>query len=122
MKYKSKIYAKALMNILMDKAVDKDEVVKRFLKLLEKNGDLKKTKEIVALAEKLFVKKTGIKKIVLETARSIKIKNLLNNIFGPNDLIVEKINPEIVAGVKIIVDDEQQLDFSLQSKLNQIFS
>lgn len=122
MKYKSKIYAKALIDIVTDKKVDQSKIIGRFFKLLEKNGDMKKVKEIVALAEKLFFKKTGKKKIVLETARDIKIKNLLNNIFGLNNFIVEKINPEIVAGVKIIVDGEQQLDFSLQSKLDKIFS
>lgn len=119
MKIKPKIYAVALAEAITS---GKEKIASNFLNILEKNGDLKKAKEIIALAEKLFIKKTGGKKIILETAREVGSEDLLKMISGKNDVVVNKINPEIIAGVKIVVDDEKQLDFSLQNKLNKIFS
>src|SRR3989344_4186362 len=58
-------------------------IVANFLKLLEANGDMKKAKEIIALAEGLFLKKTGNKKIVLETARPLNSRSVFKK-FTPN--------------------------------------
>lgn len=37
------------------------------------------------------------------------------------DIVEEKINPILVAGLKVIVNGERQLDMSLAHKLNNIF-
>ena len=65
MKIKSKIYAEALAELMTEKktADEENKISERFLKFVEKNGDLNKLKEIVALAEDLFIKKTGRRKI-----------------------------------------------------------
>ena len=82
---------------------------------------MKKAKEIIALAEGLFLKKTGNKKIVLETARPLNSRSVFKKIKKEGDIIEEKINPELIAGIKIIVNNSRQLDFSLRKKLQQIF-
>ena len=46
---------------------------------------------------------------------------MLKDFFKKGDSIEEKINPEIIAGVKIVIDHEKQLDVSLQKKLQQLF-
>lgn len=76
MNYKSKFYASALVNSLLDKKADGNKIKNNFLKLLEKNQDFKKVGEIMVLAENMFLKKTGNKKIVLETARKIDTENI----------------------------------------------
>ncbi len=118
-RYKSKIYAEALVNSFFGKADDK-KIVNNFLKLLEKNQDLKKAREIIALAESLFLKKLGNKKIILETARKVDAKNLIKSFVKKGDIVEEKINSKLIAGIKIIVNNNKQLDFSLASKLNKI--
>ena len=120
MKIKSKIYAEALVSSIIEKK-SKDVVV-RFIKLLEKNGDIKKAKEIISLAESLFLKKTGNKKIVLEVAREMEKPALVKD-FGvaKGDIVEEKINPSLIAGIKVIINNERQLDFSLKNKLDKIF-
>jgi F0F1-type ATP synthase delta subunit len=122
MKIKPKIYAEALAQIMAERksAQEKEKIVEKFLKLLEKNGDMGKAKEILAFAENLFIKKTGRRKVVIETARKADKKALLKEIEMAGDIVQEKINPELIAGIKIIIND-QQLDLSLQKKLQTIF-
>jgi len=123
MKYKSKLYAQALAEILAEKKLvltDK-KLVDNFLNLLAKNGDLKKAKEIIALAETIYLKKSGNKKFILETARELGKNNILKGFAKEGDALVHKISPEMVAGIKITINNEKQLDFSLQKKLNEIF-
>ncbi len=121
MRYKSKIYAEVLVDLITGKKVEENKIINNFLKLLEKNGDMKKAKEIISLAEAIFLKKTGNKKIILETARKIDTKNIVKDFIKKGDVVEEKINPEIISGIKIIINNEKQLDFSLFKKLNEIF-
>lgn len=106
MKYKAKDYARAIAGV---KKFDP----KVFLRLLEKNGDLKKAKAIIAELEKL-----NHRKVVIETAR--KTKTTWD--FGKNDIVEEKVNLELVAGAKITINGEKQIDFSLKNKLEKIFN
>ncbi len=123
MKYKSKIYAEALAGLLSDKKKSPDEskIAKNFLKLLEKNQDMKKAKEIVAMAENLLLKKTGNKKIILETARKVDAKYFIDSFIKKGDIIEEKLNPELIAGIKIIINNEKQFDNSLSGKLKKLY-
>lgn len=123
MKYKAKKYAEALAGAITKPGADADKISKNFLKLLEKNGDMKKAKEILALAESLFIKKTGRRKVVVETARKMKAKqkDLVESLAHKGDIVEEKINPDLLAGIKIIINDEQ-LDLSMQRKINNLFS
>jgi len=122
MKIKPKVYAEALTELMLLKksAGDQEKIVKGFLKLLEKNGDIRKAKEILAKAQDLFIKKTGRRRVVLETARKADKKAFLKEIEMAGDIVEEKISPELVAGIKITINDEQ-LDFSLNKKLQNIF-
>lgn len=132
MKYKAKQYAEALVEIMLParhnaKALggeekDNAKLVAGFLTFIKKNRDEKSLREILKLAEKLYFKKTGNKKIILETARPFNFKNsdLLNNLVKKGDVVTERINKDLIAGVKIVVNEERQLDFSLFKKLQEI--
>lgn len=124
MKYTSKMYATALVQMISGRRdgaqVKKD--ITGFLDFLAKNGDMKKAREIIGLAEDIFYKKTDKRKIILEIARKIEKKNLLKDFFQPGDMVQEKINPELVAGIKVMIKNDKQLDFSLKNKLDNIFN
>lgn len=113
MKHKASVYAKALAI-----ADPKKFKMESFLRLLEKNGDAKKLKEVIALAEKMLLAKNGNKKIVIETARPLKKKIAIAK---KGDVVEEKISPGLIAGMKVIVDGERQLDFSMKNILDNIF-
>lgn len=125
MRYKARDYAKALVELLLKETtpINEKKFLALFLKLLEKNGDIVKAKEIIILAEILFFKKTNRKKIILETARKMdsKQKESLSKLAKEGDILQEKINKELIAGVKIIIDNEKQLDVSMQKTLENIF-
>lgn len=137
-KYSPKMYAKALVELISGKQTPADgrsggaglsrvslqikKNIAGFLDFLAKNGDMKKAGRAVFLAENLFYEKTGQRKIILETARKIEKKNLLKDFFQQGDMVKEKINPELIAGIKIMINSNKQLDFSLSKKLNEIFT
>jgi len=134
MKYKTKDYAKALADILSDpafakatagdeKKIDENKISGGFIKLLERQNDLKKSKEIIELAEFLLAKKNNKKLVTFETARKLSEaqRKMLLKSTEAGDIIKEKINPELMAGVKIIVDNEKQLDQTLLKKINSLF-
>lgn len=120
---KVKIYAKALSEIFMKKGVDEKKIVNNFLKLLVKNGQEKKAKEILNLAEDLLLQKQGKRKITFQTARKTTIsqRKLLESFVRKGDVVKEKINSELIAGVKIIINDSKQFDASMQKKLQELF-
>ena len=124
MKYKVKDYAKALAEILADKKADEKKVIEGFVKLLQKEGLQSKADQIIGEAEILHAKKRGKKEVVLETARKLtdSQKKLLGKFIENGDIVKEKINSELIAGVKIIVNNEKQIDFSMKNKINKIFS
>src|SRR3989344_841986 len=124
MKSKPKIYARVLVDVMMSKKNTGNEkkIVDNFLKLLKKNVDVKNAMEIIRLAEVFILQKTGNKKITLETAREIGRKNIFKEIVRRHDIVEEKIDPELIAGIRITVNGEKQLDFSLKNKLDKIFN
>ena len=123
MKYKTKDYAKALVEILSEGKLNDKKISQGFIKLLERQNDFKKSKEIIDLAEFLLAKKNKKKSVIFETARELsesQRKTLLKST-EKGDIVKEKINPELIAGVKIIVDNEKQLDQTLLKKINNLF-
>ena len=123
MKYTTKNYANALVEFLSEGKIADKKISQGFIKLLERQNDLKKSKEIIELAEFLLAKKNNKKSVTFETARKLSEaqRKILLKSTEPGDIIKEKINPELIAGVKIIVDNEKQLDQTLLKKINNLF-
>jgi len=117
-----KLYAKALAEVLSKKGIDEKKIVNNFIKLLVNTGYEGKSKEILDLAEDFILAKKGKKKITFETARKTTPgqKKIMSSFVEKGDVVTEKINPELIAGIKIIINDSRQFDSSMQSKLNKI--
>jgi F0F1-type ATP synthase delta subunit len=124
MKYAPAIYAKALADVI-DRTGAKEEaaVSRNLLALLERNGDRHALSRILAETERLLRKKNGERRIVIESARPLApddMKKLLK-LAKPDDTIETAIVPELIAGVRITVDDEDQFDGTLKTKLRTLF-
>jgi F0F1-type ATP synthase delta subunit len=124
---KTKLFAKALAEIISEGKVADKIIINNFVKFLVSAGYEGKTlagqaKEILGLAEDILLQKQGKRKITFETARETTAsqKKLLDSFVKKGDIIKEKINPELIAGIKIIINDSQQFDSSMQSKLSKI--
>lgn len=124
MKHSPQIYAKAFSGIASEPSADKraNVLVKNFLKLVEKNNDQRQLKKIFQEAEKLVREKTGKRKIILETARPVKkLDGAVKKFIKKGDILEEKINPDLIAGLRIILNDERQFDGSMAKKIKQLF-
>lgn len=122
MKYTPNIYAKAFSGIILKPPVRGGDLTKNFIALVKKNNDQHLLKKIYKQAEKIVREKSGKKKIILETARNIKNSNrIIKKIAKKGDIVEEKNNPNLLAGIKIIVNDEIQFDGSMQNKINSLF-
>jgi F0F1-type ATP synthase delta subunit len=133
MKYSTHLYSKALAEVIAAAKpvaatkpaheVRQTLIAKNFLALVRKNGDEAHLRRILEEAGKLVCAKEGTQKVILETARTLgrAQKESLQSFVKKGDVIEEKINPELVAGVRIIVDDEMQFDGSLRGKLDRLF-
>lgn len=119
----NKAYAEILLEIIEGEkdSIKAKKKLKKFLDFLTERKDMKRIERIIESAEDLFYRRTGKKKITIETARKLSNINVFRDSFGKGDVIMEKLNPSLVAGVKIIINNDKQLDFSLKKKLESIF-
>ena len=123
MKYSVATYARALVESV---ASSKDDagIVKRFMALLVRNGDEAVASKIVSVASAQLAKKNGGRSVVIESARplhSAQRAHIMKS-FSSNDIVEEKINPSLRAGVRIMIDGEQLIDASLSHKLQKLFN
>lgn len=120
MKYTINNYVGAFTETV--KKVSQERAVEGFVKLLKKTGDIKHSKKIIEAVYKKLVNEKGGKWVNVETARESALKQeKLKYNFSEKDYIDFKINPELVAGIRITINGEEELNNSLQSKLNKLF-
>ena len=125
MKYPAHIYAKALAEAIAHakgKAAE-DAVLKNFIALVRRNGDEGNIRKLVEEAARMVRGKSGVRKVTIETARAqgAAQRKSLRRFIKEGDIVEERIDPTLVAGVKIILDDELQFDGSLKGKMDKIF-
>lgn len=124
MKYSTHTYAKALAEVITEaKGAEAEQFAQNFIALIKKNGDEAHARKILEEAARMLRGKRGIRKVTFETARPLgaKQKQILASFAKPGDVIEEEIDPALIAGVRIIVDDEKQFDESLRGKLDKLF-
>ncbi|SRR5258708_4965891 len=125
MKYPAHIYGKALAEAIVAATVkDRDGIVKNFLALVRKNGDEPFLRKIVTEAERFVREAEGLRKVTVEVAREpgAHAKAFIKTFAKPGDIFEEKIDPRLIAGVKITVNDDMQFDGSLKGKMDKLFS
>ncbi|MGD1003269.1 MAG: F0F1 ATP synthase subunit delta [Minisyncoccia bacterium] len=131
MKYAPHVYAKALVEVLSAPATElgtgpgkktDDELAKNFLALVRKNGDERYLRKILEEASRFARGKSGVRKVTIESARALipSQKTLIAHFVKPGDMVEERIDPDLIAGIKIILNDEMQFDGSLKNKLNKV--
>lgn len=125
MKYPTHIYAKALADVIRtSKAADSSKIVKNFIRLVQKNGDDVHLEKILEETARFARKNSGVRKIVIESARELSPqgKKKVSSFTKLGDVVVENIVPDLVAGIRVIIDDEIQLDETLKGKLDKVFA
>lgn len=122
MRYSPQNYALALSKSLRESKEEKN-LFANFLKLIKKNGDQKILPKILEEFKKIEIKKKGASRVKIEFAREpleTQLKSITNK-FSNKDWIETSINPALVAGVRITIDGESEIDNSLARRLRKLF-
>ncbi|MEI6494641.1 MAG: F0F1 ATP synthase subunit delta [bacterium] len=124
MKYSAKQYAVALQSVLQATAVlEQDRVIDNFISEVRRNRDDRHLSKIVEEISQLVVKDGGGRNVVVEVARE-QDKTLLTTIgkaFTGADRVEYKINPDLVAGLRVTFNGEKEFDNSLAYKIKTLF-
>ena len=124
MKYSPELYAKAFLEVL-NQTGGKEErkIIKRFLAIVGKNGDLGRMEAILLEMEKILVRESGGKFVEVELARDEGgLLEKIRKSFSRKDHLVTRIRPELLAGTRILIDHEREFDFSFSGRLKKLFS
>ncbi len=123
MKYRAENYAESLSRALTKHPNKSDVLTKNFARLLKKNGDLNLFPKIVENLRVILIKKRGGHRVKIEFAREPEKDQLkrITSVFNSEDVIETYLNPELVAGTRITIDGERELDNSLSRKLHKLF-
>lgn len=125
MRYSPDNYAKAFLAAIANKAPEEQQsAIRRFLAAVKKFGDAGNLNKILAALELAITKERGGREVVMESAREVlpQLRKELEAKFKPEDLIRERTNPTLIAGIRILIDGEWMVDVSLKRRLEKLFS
>ncbi len=115
-------FAKALYEVTKNVPAESlPQIVKQFFVTLQKYNKVKKIEYIIKEFEAYAKKQSGIKTIEMESVHEInnKAKENIQKVFGATSEITQKINKDLVGGVKIKIDDVVY-DASLKTQLHKL--
>ena len=124
MKYRVSQYAQALYAATDGKSeAEQKKIVARFVQLLIRHRAMGKARAIFAAYEKHVLQKRGMRLVRIETASpaSEKLKQEIRSALGKNIHIEERVNPRIIGGVTMLIDDEILIDASVKRQLETMF-
>ena len=128
-KITAQAYAQAFLETSGHALSDQAKFLKRFIAVIKKNGDWSRAPQIMKAVETAWRRKHERPLVTIESARPLSREQLANLKKGLHDSgkmsafdIEEKLRPELIAGVRLTIDDEQQLDASLQQLMKQVFA
>lgn len=124
MKYTAATYAKAFTAALSDeKAPSEASLAKNFMSLLKWTRDIKFRDKIMEVLEEAIVRAKGGRYVTIETPLPLSPYQAkqIRTIFTSKDLVKDSINPDLIAGIRIIINREIELDASMKRKLSKLF-
>ena len=99
--------------------------VERLVQLIRKNGDWSRRTKIVHAIEDAWRTKLGKSLVVIASARPLteKQRALFVEKFPEQKFdVMYRVDPELIAGVRIEIDHEHQIDSSLQMITKKMFN
>ena len=127
MRYTAAQYATALYSLLKGKSPREQKfILARFPALLRVHGAWGRREKILAAVEAQELKETGRQKIEISSATPISrvMKSELVRALGAEKkaMVREKIKPDLLAGVQILINDEVLIDASAAHLVAKLFA
>ncbi len=123
MRYSVKKYAEALYEATKGRrASEQEKLVVEFFRLLDRYHDRSLLPRIIEQYEKLRRKKEGVAKVEITMTKKVsaKIKSEIEKKVGKAE-IVEKVQPEILGGMKLIINEEYLIDGTFQGRVEKLY-
>ncbi len=117
-------YAEAFLAVA-ENAGDKSAIIKRFVGAIQRRNDWSWRGHILEACEKKWRRAHGKSLVTIESARELlpaQRTRLTSQWKNKTHDVEFKINPSLIAGVRILINDERQFDGSLKRKLAELFS
>ena len=124
MKYPIKKYAQALYESTAGKSqAQQEKALQSFVALLIRYNDRSLLPRIIESYGKIRRKTEGLTKVELTTAEkaSGKIKTEIKKKLGEGAEMNEIVEPEVLGGLKLIINDEYLIDGTLQSRVEKLY-
>ncbi|MFY9463249.1 MAG: F0F1 ATP synthase subunit delta [Candidatus Sungiibacteriota bacterium] len=118
-------YAHALIDALVEASDDaRPQIIRRFLALLRKNKDMRRLGAIMRKVEKQSLADQGLYKIAVSSVSPLteKTKNEIEKSLAKKLLWEETIDPALLGGIRILIDDELLIDASARHRLDRMFN
>ena len=122
MRWKPAIYAKAFLAAI-DGGAHAEEASKRLAKTLKRYGDRSLADGVLRAVERELVSRAGAQMVEVQFARPPKpavLKTILGD-FSKKDRVTTSIKLKLVAGTRIVINGDEELDLSLVGKLERMF-
>ncbi len=123
MRYKATHYAQALVEALTDTTPETAHVrIRAFGELLKKHRMLGKAQSIGRAAERRLAAAAGVRRVLVESvASNSAVQKEITDLLDGKVWIEEKVRPELIAGIRILIDDETLIDASAERRLAVLF-
>ena len=123
MKYSSRLYAKAFLEVLKSRAAPVADLPTRLLRLLNKNGDFGRARTVISEIQNMLVKESGGRNVVVRSGQPLsgERRKMIQKNFTENDSVEFRENAELIAGLKVVIDGAWAIDTSLDRKLRSLF-
>ena len=122
MKYSNRDYARALDLALADPKADHATIARNFSGLIRRNGDGARFKKILDEAARLLRGRNAMREIMVESARPLTgpQKAIIKKFLKSGDVVRYAVDSELIAGIRLVVNDEMQFDGTMKAKLDKI--
>lgn len=116
------LWARAFRKALKEDKGREEELVRNFARMVRHYGAMRHADSIIRRVSEEIVHHNGGRFIIVETARRLTdaILKKVKKTFREVDYIEQHVRPELVSGMRIIVDRESEFDGSLKHKLDSL--
>lgn len=125
MRHSVKQYASALVAAVKGKSdSEQREAIRRFITLLRKRGLWSRRMLMLKEAERQYLKEAGAVKVSLASAAPLapETRREIERVLGKNILWQERTDPGILAGIKILVNEELLIDATAKRQIERMFN
>lgn len=118
------LWACAFRKALKENKGREEELMRNLGRMVRHYGAMKHADTIIRRVSEEIVHHNGGRFITVETARQLTdtILKKVKKTFREVDYVEQCVRPELIAGMRIVIDREREFDGSLKRRLDKLFS